>query len=412
MFSIQGTVGCTEWEREMNANLTRQKDLAALADSSLGFYQQLFATPPLEGTIDQGEANFWHASDIYEYVNYMYAHNETVYGNLTNANDTLSTLQTYAITLEHAMTSDNTTNDDDPINILHTIAGRTLAQKVAEQFISNIGADGVDTKLTLMFGSLRPLLSYFALAGLLTRENLLEGPFSAMPEPGAAMVFELVGEDPDHPDSLPNFDDLMVRFYYRANTNDYEPFHRYSLFDSGFDGASIPYSAFVREMQDLGRNSAEWCSICKPGAAVGWCSAYPDTSDDSSDSNTSSSSNHHSSLNPAIAGLIGAIVMAAVFGLVALALFTLLGFRLQRSPPAERNSSLRGFKGAEKMASDPDLAVTKGGAGHERVGSWELRDDAPVTGGAGIVTSDFRKNADDDGISVMGEAPVKARESV
>lgn len=394
----------------MKANLTKQDDMVDLADSTFGFYQQLFATEPLKGTVDMGLANLWYASDIYDFVNYMYGHNETVYKGLKNANDTLATLQANAFALETAMNSETSTDEDDPINILRTIAGRTLAQAVAQQFVGNIGFDGVTTKLTLMFGSFRPMLAFFSLAGLLTRENTLSGPFSKLPEPGAAMVFELIGEDPDSPDQLPTFDALSIRFYYRANADDGEELTNYPLFDSGFDGASIPYSSFVDNMQGFGRNTAEWCGICQPGYTIPWCSAYESSDSDKPDGDKPSS---RSGLDPAIAGLIGAIVMAVVLALVAVLMYALLGFRVQRAPAKERNSSLGGFKGAEKMASDTDLAVTKVGAGHERVGSWELRDDAPpVTTTAGIVTSDFRKNDDNDSINVMGAAPVKAHESV
>lgn len=387
----------------MNTNLTKREDLAELANSTFSFYQRLFGTGPLNGTIDMSYANFWYASEIYEFVNYMYSHNETVHDDLLLPTTTLPRLKSYATTLERAMNSKITSDDEDSLNILYTIAGRTLAQQVAEQFIDNIDEAGVTTRLTLMFGSFRPLLSFFSLGGLVTRANSETSEFSTIPEPGAAMVFELIGDDPDHPDSLPTFDKLSIRFYYRATADEDEPFSRFSLFSSGFDGASIPYSAFVDEMQSLGKNPGEWCNICKPD--LSWCNSYYPTV----------AEHHSTSLNPALAGLIGAIVTTAVLGLVCLALFFLFGFRLQRGPPKERNSSLGGFKGAEKMASDTDLAITKGGV-HERVGSWELRggeEVPPVTTTAGIVTSDFgSRKADDDGISVLNERPVKPHESV
>ncbi|EEY15447.1 conserved hypothetical protein [Verticillium alfalfae VaMs.102] len=91
------------------------------------------------------------------------------------------------------------------------------------------------------------------------------------------------------------------------------------------------------------------------------------------------------------------------------------------------------FRGAEKRAEDADVVVSRGGARHERVGSWELRDGRPVTAdeahfrdskfsGAGLVfdketgqTSE-RETADDDGVSVLSTditaQPVRPRESV
>lgn len=120
-----------------------------------------------------------------------------------------------------------------------------------------------------------------------------------------------------------------------------------------------------------------------------------------------------------VAGIIGAVIMGAIIALIGLGLFVIGGFRFSRSDPKERKSSLGGFKGAEKMASDTDVRVGKGGAQQERVGSWELQDGgaSPTTGQAGIVTEDFHRNErrngdDEDGISVMGATPVNVRESV
>jgi len=66
----------------------------------------------------------------------------------------------------------------------------------------------------------------------------------------------------------------------------------------------------------------------------------------------------------------------------------LCGIRLQRRS-GRRQSDLGGFKGAEKLASDQDLTMSKSRAGvsivdsgaihapaKERVGSWELKDQA------------------------------------
>ena len=89
---------------------------------------------------------------------------------------------------------------------------------------------------------------------------------------------------------------------------------------------------------------------------------------------------HRKGPSPAVAGVIGAVVTAAVAGIVALLAFFLLGCRVRR----ERAHPMGGFKGGEKLASDADL--TKGGTagkGHERVGSWELGDAAEAEEAAG-----------------------------
>ncbi|KEY69690.1 hypothetical protein S7711_03176 [Stachybotrys chartarum IBT 7711] len=412
---IQGTVGCNAWTTEMGNNLTHREDMVNMSTSTLTFYQDLFSSGPLAGTVPLESANFWRAQDIYELVNYMYNHNETVYNDFENAYPTLTVLREHATTLERAMNSNPVADSSDPLNELYTISGRRLARFVAEQFTIFMDLRGTSQKMTLMFGDYNPFLSFLATAGFTTNEARISGPASRIPEPGAAMIFELVGGDLDS-DVLPFAQDLSIRFYYRASSGEDERFNRESLFSSGFGGSTIPYTAFLSEMQSRGRTENDWCHICAPTEYVNapWC-AVNATGDGSSSSSSSSSSG----LSPAVAGVIGAVAMAALAGLLLAFLFFVFGFRFHRAAPHERSSGLGGFKGAEKMASDTDLAVGKGGAAQERVGSWELRDEnhsPPSTMvGAGITTKDFNRQSsrelDEDRISMADRTGVKAHET-
>ena len=116
--------------------------------------------------------------------------------------------------------------------------------------------------------------------------------------------------------------------------------------------------------------------------------------------------------------------------------FALLAMVFWRRKDGKRNSTLRGFKGAEKMASDTDVTYAKSGTRQERIGSWELRgggDDGPTavtaaaaspaaadveegdTSGAAPtkVTSHFGlERIDDDAMSDVGHKPVEPRESI
>lgn len=87
-------------------------------------------------------------------------------------------------------------------------------------------------------------------------------------------------------------------------------------------------------------------------------------------------------MSPVVAGVIGAFVTLAIAALVFGAVMLLCGVRLHRNGSSRRKSDLGGFKGGQKMASDQDLTIPKGGAvvgaaierhGHERTGSWELK---------------------------------------
>ncbi|KPM43387.1 hypothetical protein AK830_g3222 [Neonectria ditissima] len=411
---IQGNLRCDDWESEMTNNLIQDQTMLEFYNATYSFYQLLFSTSPLEGTVDLADANLWNAYEIYEYVSYMFIHNETVYDGLANATSILSTLESYATSMER--TKNTYGNEDDSAEseakeVLYSIAGRTLANRVQQQFVSNLKWSGTRDKLSLMFGSFEPILSFISLSGLLTRETIESGPFSKLPEPGAAIVFELFSDNQDDQDEQPSYSDLSVRFYYRASADSDDNFRPHSLFGSENANNSIPYSDFVSEMKKLGKTANEWCDICGTSSAS-WCySSYVTIGD-------SDSTMGH--LDPIVAGVVGAVIMAVILALIAAALFFLVGLRLRRNVVKEEEPSnpAGGFKSPETIVGDKDVAVTREGFHHERVGSWELRDGShmPSFDTAGIAKNDEprerRMSLDDDDISVMGATPVKAHESV
>ena len=385
--------------------------MVRLYNNTLSFYQELFTDGALNGTVPGDDTQLWNAYDLYQYVDYMYGHNETVFKGLKNPNETLTMLQSYAFEFEqakNALVSDDTSN---PLNLLYPIAGRTLAALVIEIFQA-FAESSQENKLSLMFGSFQPMLAFFSLAGLYGPATNPDALTSAIPQPGAALVFELVG-------AKPTADSLSVRTYYVPGAAQGEAFQLQSLFGSGFDGQSLPYASFASQMSAAGVTASQWCDVCLPSLdSFPWCAA------------AQSPPAARSGLQPAVAGVVGALVTLAVVGLLTAGLFFVCGLRLARradAPSAPRRAStLGGFKGAEKMPDDRDVALAKGGAQHERVGSWELRGEGgeeeatqqqqqSELGMAGIVTESFRhreRRADDDGESAIGVAPIAARESI
>ncbi|KAK5997801.1 hypothetical protein PT974_00163 [Cladobotryum mycophilum] len=398
---VQGTVGCNAWYN--NANATTQKALAERVKATQSFYESLFSSAPLKGTISIDQANYGNAYEIYELINYLYTHNQTVFNGLFTPNDTLAELRSNAFELELATNGHNNTNTDNA-SLLPSIAGTTLARKVIDAFITSVKVAGSSDKLTLIFGSYESMLALLSLSGLYTRDNLLSGPFSTLPQPGAAMVFELISDSANDATSMPSAENLSIRFTYRATADDDdEPFTTYSLFASGFDGQTIPYTGFLTAMQKFTRDSSQWCDMCHSTTAP-WCSS------------------RKKSVTTPVAGAIGAILTIFVIGIGSLLLYGIGACHFGASEgSSERNNHPGGFKGAEKMASDTDLAVTKGGSQHERVGSWELSDgnNKPSTGSIGIVTEELGRDTlrmprslDEDGISLNGATPVKVHEGV
>lgn len=399
---LQGDVGCPAWESEIETSLKTSRDTQNRVDQHRSLYQALFSTAPLQGVIPLVQASYENAVEIYELVKYMYTHNETVFSGLDNARDTLETLQALGFASERAKTSHNSTNPDDSLNVLYSIAGRTIANQVANELVGMLAADGGGGKLTLLFGSARPLLSFLSVSGLLTSFNLASGPFSRLPEPGAAMIFEVVSDNRSSTlGRFPGVGDLKVRFYYRATANANETFETYSLFGSGSGGEIIPYASFIRRMRDRGSTPSGWCEICRPGDTVYWC-ASPSAAEPS--------------ISPVVGGIIGAALTAALGGIV-----TLVYHVVQKhgAGEASREGSTGGFRGAQRGPADADVVLSKTGRGEERIGSWEMNgggeDGVATLDVARVMTKDddraWRQRDDGDGISITGP-PVKPRESV
>ena len=399
----------------MRYNLTNDDYLRTLWNSTYDFYQELFTSQPLAGTISLEAANFWNAYYIYDYVSYMYTHNETVHNNLRNANITLGRLEGYATEVERARhVNANGASNSDPLNTLYTISGRTFAERVAQNFLTNVQWKANRDKLTLMFGSYEPMVSFMSISGLLTPQAITAGPFHSLPQPGAAMVFELYGEDSTNPDLQPSEDKLKVRFYYRASADVNEKFEIYPLFNATDDDPSMSFINFIQSMQFVGKSAYEWCDICGASTAP-WCVAAYSAVNGNGKGN---------GIDPAIAGIIGAVITLAVIFIIVGALIGLCGFRLSRSPRSKDDDKIEavmstsgGFKGPEKKEGDQDVKVNRAGIHHERVGSWELRDGSTLPTLAGITSKtspakDSRTSLDDDAISVMGATPVKPHESV
>ncbi|KYK61751.1 hypothetical protein DCS_02894 [Drechmeria coniospora] len=330
------------------------------------FYENLFSSDPLKGFVTPAQATYLNAYELYDLVNYQYRHNGTVFKELQDANKTIDTLQVNAYNLEQDKAIHDANKKDDPLNALYSIAGRTLAYEVEDKLNGIVARKGGGVKISLMFGSFRPLLSFLTIAGLLTTENLASGPFSRLPEPGATMIFELVSDmSSSNSDVFPPTDKLKVRFYYRSTANANDVFTSFALFGAGSDQTSVPYSSFVKSMEDRSTSPTSWCSVCKPDAPASWCAGLS--------GNRSSS---RRSTSPFVAGLIGAATMAGLVAIATLVLWMLGRLRFQRPHKKADSDNIytpRGFQGEMRKASDADVAVSGHGEHKERVGSWEMQ---------------------------------------
>ncbi|RDA89940.1 hypothetical protein CP533_0292 [Ophiocordyceps camponoti-saundersi (nom. inval.)] len=413
---IQGDVGCFAWQQEIETSFLTRKDVVARTVASDGLYQELFSTEPLRNMIPLEQATYVNAMKVYNLVKYLYTHNETVNKNLQNADGVMRILGNLAFSSERDKTGYNGTSDKSPpfamtsgeasFPRLYSIAGRTLATQLARRLATVVGVGGARGKMTLMFGSPRPLISLFSVVDLMTRENLASGPLSRMPGPGAALVFEVVSDAAAGVGrSFPKTADLRVRLSYKPSVDADETFTTYPLFGSGLDGAAIPYTAFLRQMTARGATATQWCRVCHADLTSPWCSPLPTAA--------------RSGLSSALAGIVGAALILVIIAFVAVVCCVR---RSSHRPDGKSPwfSAFRGFRKPKKGPCDADVSVSRVGAAEARIGSWELRQGAGgASSGAhttGIVNRNFStpstfREYDDDGVSLTG-LPVKPRETV
>ncbi|KAK8038496.1 hypothetical protein PG993_006907 [Apiospora rasikravindrae] len=433
-FQIQGHVSCSTY---MGSQLEADDDeiIRRNQNESLELYSDLSKTSVFAGTepFQPHLANFDHAYELWDYASYQYNHNATVRDAL--GAETLNRLGQLASDQQFDYNGNLSASGLQKGDMIRAIAGRTLAARVSAQLRSQI-AGGYPHKLSLMIGSFEPMLAFFALSQLSDGPSALR--FRTIPEPGSAMVFELfsVSDDDDNDSSssssssrksqqYPDEDDLWVRFLYRYGTNDSQPLTEYPLFGRGNSQSSMKWRDFHSAVADIAvADLSDWCRLCS--APTLYCMAVEANMGDGSCSSWPSTSNggfggFRRRMSPTLGGVIGALVTLAVVTLAGIATFFLGGLRVRRrsdrhDAAVQRSNSFGGFKGAEKMASDKDLSVARGGGRHERVGSWEMGGPATppnvARGGETTFGATVVRKLDDDGVSIMGEEPVKPRETV
>ncbi|KAK0121118.1 hypothetical protein ONS96_011300 [Cadophora gregata f. sp. sojae] len=359
-------------------------------------------------SLDSSTLNYGNALTIYESALYQYRHNSTIFNSPDFTTNDLATLRNLASEQQWTFNTPNGTNT------INAIAGRTFAAKVIQKLSDNIASSGAMSKLTVYIGSHEPFLAFFALANLATGPSAPQ--FNTLPDHGSTMTFELFSIPPADAEQqstsdmpMPYQDSLFVRFLFRNGSEPGADLRAYTLFGRGNAETVIPWEDFKKAMVAFALTDIlDWCRVCETKTL--FCTAFEDisSSDDGDASDGSSSDGLVSGgagntgaggVSPTIGGVIGATVAVAAFIFLVAGLL-LAGFRLEKRkkggnrvfPDLGDISVLKrsgsgnagggangGFKGADKLSSDADLAFTpgKGGAGatvvrHERVGSWEL----------------------------------------
>ncbi|OAA57504.1 histidine acid phosphatase [Niveomyces insectorum RCEF 264] len=374
---------------------------AAVFSRTRGFYDALYPTV-FQAAFPPGMVNYDYAYTLYDYARYQYDHapdGAAAVGASGLNSSTLEILKLLATTQQLDRNANLTVAGRQPGDMVLAVSGRMLAAEIVSLLRENIAAGGATHKLSLLFGSFEPLLAFFALSGLTAGPAGLA--FQTLPDPAGAMVFELYtpasllrSGDADagsNTTMYPSEDDIYVRFLYRNNSEPATPFVEFALFSDGTTdtapAAPLRFVDFANAMDAVGILSvAAWCTLCDAvsvfcPALVGDGGGSGSNSNSNSNGSSSNRGNRKTGPSPAVAGVIGALVTLAVGILLVLAAMLLGGMRVYVAGRRRRGSlgdddsgdNNEGFKGTERKAADTDVTVTKGGATHERVGSWELR---------------------------------------
>ncbi len=384
---LSGTDNCIEWDLA-EANYYNGPSFNDFDTNTLSFYRSL-GPKLLSGVLAEDGWSFGNAYTIYDYLSYQNNHNQTA-ASLLNNTSILSELYELASQKEYNITGDQSVSGQTKGDKIMTISGQTLAAKILSQLYLNVATLGASPKLTLMVGDYGPMLSLFSLLSL----PPVNPGFAQIPSFGSALVFELFSwSDPTKSTHYPSADELFVRFFYKnssAGGSSQSPnIQSYSIFGNGPSMGDMGWTSFENAISNIMMAEVgDWCDVCQSPSL--FCSV----NDQSSSSGGSGKGKGNKDMTAQVAGVIGAGVTLGVAAILVALAMLVCGLRFHRRPGVfERKSILGGFKGNAKLASDADLSLPKNGApivgaavvgdngveeakaksGHERVGSWELR---------------------------------------
>ncbi|MCJ1473294.1 hypothetical protein MMC13_001945 [Lambiella insularis] len=368
---LSGQQGCNGYFASAD-NYFTEPDYLATAAATEAFYTNV-SSSIFGGELPVQDISYKNAYYLFDYISYGYTHNQTIRDRISE--DELARFRTLADQREFAVNGNLSANGYTQGDRIRTIGGQTLAAQVLAMFQNNLDSNGSNSKLNVLFTPFNPMISLVSLLGL----PAMYEQFFGLPELGSSLVFELFSGQNVSSDKFPDPSQLQVRFLSRNGTNSSMNLDLYPIFGNPEESAAISLSDFSNSISSICVPSVwQWCDICQSESV--FCPALTNSTNDS----TTNSGDSPAS-KPFVAGIIGAIIALAFAAKVLVIAMLCFRVRFHRRPKPTRRNGLGGFKGAEKMASDPDLTATKGGAGatvigkgngpdHERVGSWELGD--------------------------------------
>ncbi|KAJ5620445.1 hypothetical protein N7510_004429 [Penicillium lagena] len=369
---------------------------------------------------DINSASYPNAVEIGEYLEYEAVHNDTLMEAI-NVGDVA--LARWLADQYIWATNSQTSSSSELQSNVTSIAGQTLASSILQAFDTNIQSQGSEQMMTMLFGGDEPAVALASLLGLATEQ---QANFFSRPVRGGSLVFELYSYDDSDVPSYPNSEGLFVRFFLHNGTSNDTVWRSYPLFGHGPSRDFIPYNEFREEIETFAVDSTQqWCTLCKSESI--FCKGVL------------GDSTQKKRMAPAVAGVIGAVITLVAIGLLTVIGLLACGVHFRKRGEGGQRSSLGGFKGTNKLASDTDVTfrhpiwgtsktadehangeMTAGGfivQGHERLGSWEMGQQSKEienihSMGQPHPRSAFDEENDEEWRIHSSLKPVKVRESI
>lgn len=365
---LTGDNNCLVYD-EAAADYAKSPEALQTRSATQDFYTG-FRSDILDGVFEN--PSYDSAYLIFDYLNYGYTHNKTIREKLSDTD--LARARGLADQQIDAINGNTSADASSSGNSIQTIAGRTFAAAIAELLTDNVGSSGAVGKINLLFGNFQPMVAFAALAQL----PKINTEFYGLPDYGSSMVIEMYSDKGNGSIGYPDPDDLYIRFLFRNGTDTSSTLHTYPLFGSS-DTQLLSLNDFLGNVSSFATPSVgDWCLTCQ--SSSDFCTTYLNFSSDGGAEPSPSSSQAKTTMKPAVAGVIGAVICLAIIGMILVLFMIVGGIRFHR-PKARRRSELGGFKTGEKLPSDEDLPRGQGVAGasivkngDDRIKSWELKE--------------------------------------
>jgi prostatic acid phosphatase len=218
------------------------------------FYDRF--TPLLQGIFPESAIGFQNAYLIFDYFNFGYMHNLTIYKGLSSAD--LFQLRTLA--------------DEQQLDLVYnstvpavSIGGSSLAGAILIQLSETVTQSNPALRITYYAAPHSVMQAFFGVSGLLQAHI----NFWGLPAYAGTMVFEL-----RRPVGDPTYDHTFVRFSMRNGSDPSTPQIVYPLFGRTDIESDMPWAQFEAEMALVGITTAEdWCHACGTSDLT-FCAAY------------------------------------------------------------------------------------------------------------------------------------------